>query len=177
VPADWHPAASAGWLTRLDDRLSDHFLKVNATLNLFARETERRMLAAADPARLYRMRSERSLLAEGQSVWTLPLSYNPVGKILAAGSEPVYDDYSLRAWDVAALQRLVRVSYEIRSHRIEPAAIAAFLVQHPEWSTHPADGRPFLWDPAKGELRVQTVGQHPPGRRFSVKVWHPMASR
>jgi hypothetical protein len=168
---------SAGWLARANERLSDHFLKLDATLNLDARETRRRMLAAADPARLFRMRNEQSMLPEGQGMWTLWLSYNPVGKVLVAIPQPILADYSLRAWDVAALQRLVRASYEIRSRRIEAAAIPAFLVQHPEWSTHPADGRPFLWDPVKGELRVQTVGHHPPGRRFSVKVWQPMAAR
>ena len=34
-----------------------------------------------------------------------------------------------------------------------------------------ADGRPFLWDAAKGELRVQTVAQQPQERRFSIPVW------
>jgi len=130
-----------------------------------------------DPAQLYRMKAERGVFAEGQSVWTLPLSYNPVGKILTAVSAPVYDDYSLRAWDAAALQRLVRLSYEIRRQRIEPSAIPAFLRQHPEWSTHPADGRPFLWNPAKNELRVQTVGKQQPGRRFSLAIWRSPAQR
>jgi len=177
APADWQRPAVSGWLTQLDDRLGDHFLKVNATLNLSARETERRMVAAADPAQLYRMKAERGVFAEGQSAWTLPLSYNPVGKILTAVSAPVYDDYSLRAWDAAALQKLVRLSYEIRRQRIEPSAVPAFLRQHPEWSTHPADGRPFLWNPAKNELRVQTVGKQQPGRRFSVPIWRSPAQR
>jgi hypothetical protein len=167
---------TAGWLARAYDRLGDHFLKINATLNLDARETERHMLAAADPARLNRLRSDRSLLPEGQSVWTLWLSYNPLGKGLVAISTPVFEDYSLRAWDAAALQRLVRLSFEIRHQRIEPSTIPAFLRQHPEWSTHPADGRPFLWNPAKGELRVQTVGKQQPGRRFSIRVWQPAAA-
>jgi hypothetical protein len=162
---------TAGWLGRVYDRLGDHFLKVNATLNLKARETERQMLAATDPARLFHMRNERTFLPEGQGEWTLPVSYNPLGKILVAISEPVFEDYSLRAWDAAAVQRLVRLSYEIRRQRIEPTAIPAFLKQHPKWSTHPADGSPFLWDPTKGELRIQPVGKHPPGRRFSISVW------
>jgi len=166
---------TTGWLARAYDRLGDHFLKVNATLNLDARETGRRMLAAADPARLNRMRNERSWLPEAQSGWTLPLSYNPVGKVLVAITELPFDDYPLRAWDAAALQRLVRLSYEIRRQRIGIAGIPQFLKQHPEWSTHPADGRPFLWDPAKGELRIQTVGKQAPGRRFSVSVWRPTA--
>jgi hypothetical protein len=166
---------SAGWLAVAYDRLGDHFLKLNATLNLKARQTERQRLAAADPARLLRTRDEHAFFPEGQSVWALPLSYNPLGKVLVAISEPLFGDYSLRAWDAAALQRLVRLSYEIRSQRIGPGAIPAFLQQHPEWSTHPADGRPFLWDPAKGELRIQTVGKQSPGRRFSVAIWRSPA--
>jgi hypothetical protein len=134
------------------------------------------MLAAADPARLLRNRNERGFSSEGQSMWILPLSYNPLGKVLVAISEPVFEDYSLRAWDAAALQRLVRLSYEIRRQRIEPDAIPAFLKQHPEWSTHPADGRPFLWDPTKGELRIQPAAKQPPGRRFSVAVWRSPAA-
>jgi hypothetical protein len=162
---------SAGWVARSNERFGDHFLKLNATLNLAARETERRMLAAADPAVLFRMRNERSVLLEGQGMWTLWLSYNPVGKVLVALSQSVFDNYPLRAWDAAALQRLVRLSYEIRRQRIAPDAIPVFMKQHPEWSTHPADGHPFLWDPQKGELRIQPVAEHPPGRRFWVAIW------
>lgn len=166
---------TTGWLARAYDQLGDHFLKLNATLNLNARETERRMLASADPVRLYRLRNEGSFLPEGQGMWTLPLSYNPSGKILVALSEAPFEDYPLRAWDAAALQRLVHLSFEIRRQRITPGLIPAFLKQHPEWSTHPADGRPFLWNPTKGVLSVQTLGKQQSGRRFFVAVWRSPA--
>jgi hypothetical protein len=84
-------------------------------------------------------------------------------------------DYPLRAWDVAALQRLVRAGYEIRRRQTPKADIAGFLSQHPEWATHPGDGRPFVWDPDALELRVQTIGEQPAGRRFSIRVWQPAA--
>ena len=109
------------------------------------------------------------LPAESESLWAH--GYNPLGKILVAISRAAYDNYPPRVWDAAALQRLVRLSYQIRRERIDAAAIPAYLKQHPEWSTHPADGRPFLWDAAKGELRVQTVAQQPQERRFSIPVW------
>jgi hypothetical protein len=162
------------WQSRLYNRVSDHFLKLNATVNLYARATAQQMLAAKDPASFFQLRhAGHGMFAEGQSVWTLPLSYNPVGKVLAALPGPMIDQYSLRAWDAAALQRAVRLSYEIRQRRIEAAAIPAFLRQHPEWSTHPADGRPFGWDAATAELRVQPLGRQPAPRRFSIRVWQP----
>jgi hypothetical protein len=163
-----------GWLERAGSRMSDHFLKLNATENLLAAETGRWMTAAADPAKFYQMHS----LAAGRSnepprAWFLPLSYNPLGKLLAAVLTQPYRYYPPRAWDEQALQRLVRLGYEIRQHRVAPADLAAFLRAQPQWSTHPADGRPFLWDAVTGELGVQTLSQHPPGWRFSIRIWQP----
>jgi hypothetical protein len=63
------------------------------------------------------------------------------------------------------------LGYEIRRQKIAADAVPTFLNQHPEWSTHPADGRPFLWDARTGELRIQTVAKQPPDRRFSAPVW------
>lgn len=162
------------WLTRTENRITGHFLKINATENLFARQTARQMLAAADPGKS-RESTREAWLLEDQSVWTLPLSYNPVGKVLAAVATPAYDNYPRRAWDAAALQRLVRVGYEIRRRRIDAAGIPGFLQGHPEWSTHPADGRPFLWTARTGELRVQTLARYPTGRRFGIRVWQALA--
>jgi hypothetical protein len=159
-----------GWLNRTGNRVTGHFFKVNATENLFARQTAREMLAAADPRRSPES-ARGPWLLEKQSVWTLPLTYNPVGKVLAAVATPDYDNYPRRAWDAAAFQRLTRVAYEIRRRQIDAAAIPAFLEGHPEWSTHPADGRPFLWDPAAREARVQTIARYASGRRFSIHVW------
>jgi hypothetical protein len=167
--------AVRGWLSTAENRLTGHFLKLNATENLLARETERQMLTAADPTKFFAARAVDGWLPDHQSVWTLPVSYNPIGKILVAVATPMYDSYPPRAWDGAALQRLVRAGYEIRRQRIAPEAIAAFLRQHPEVATHPASGRPFLWDAASGELRVPTIAQEPPGRRFSIHVWQALA--
>ena len=162
-----------GWLRSAGNRLTEHFFKLNATENLFARQTARQMRAAADP-RKARDNTRDGWLLEEQSVWTLPLSYNPVGKVLASVATPVYDNYPRRAWDAAALQRLVRVAYEIRLRQIDAAGVPAFLEGHPEWSTHPADGRAFLWNARAGELRVPTLAQYPPGRRFTVHLWQPV---
>jgi hypothetical protein len=152
-----------------------HFFKLQASENLFARNAASLIVsAAADPA-AFAARSRRplaSLPASGFSRAVL-LSYNPIGKILAAIAAPALADYAPRAWDGAAVQRLVRLSYEIRRQGIPAAAIPAFLERHPEWSTHPGDGRPFLWDAGSGELRIQTLGRQRAGRRFGVHIWQP----
>jgi hypothetical protein len=164
----------AGWLIRVLSRAEGHFFKINATENQFARLTVRRTLEAVDPASFFRERKEETgAPPEDFNPWTLRLSYNPTGKVIVAvvGSFP--DTYMLRAWDGAALQRLVRLGYEIRRQRIEAAGIPGFMAQHPDWSTHPADQRPFVWDPQHVEIRVQTVAQQQPGRRFSIQIWQP----
>lgn len=167
-------SGAQGWLERAGSRLSDHFLKLNATQNLLASETLRWMAAAADPAKFFAAtHSSAAWPIERGSMWPLPLSYNPLGKVLTAVVTQPYRHYPPRAWDEAALQRLVRLGYEIRQRRVAPANLGAFLRAQPQWCTHPADGRPFLWDAGTGELRVQTLSQHPPGWRFSIRIWQP----
>jgi hypothetical protein len=171
------PAAGArrgahGWLESMGTHLTDHFLKPNATANLLAKDTLRWTAVAADPVAFYRVaHSSTGWPAAGAGIWLLPVSYNPLGKVLASAVTRPYRHYPPRAWDEAALQRLVRAGYEIRQRRVAPADLPAFLQANPQWSTHPADGRPFLWDAVTGELRVQTVAQHPAGWRFSIRIW------
>jgi hypothetical protein len=165
-------ARTIGWLERSGNRLSDHFLKLNATENLLAKQTRLWMVAAADPAAYY---GAVTAVAAGppqdRRPWLLPWSYNPLGRLLAWEATEAYRRYPPRAWDEAALQRLVRTGYEIRQRGVSASDLPAFLEAHPQWSTHPADGRPFLWDAGTRELRVQTVSQHPPAWRFSIRIW------
>jgi hypothetical protein len=158
---------------RVENVASGHFFKLQATENLFARNAAQLIVsAAADPAALIaKRRQPPESLPAGEHPWTVLLSYNPIGKILAAVVAPGLTGYARRAWDGAALQRLVRLSYEIRRQGIEPTGLPAFLARHPQWSTHPGDGRPFIWDAKNGELRVQTAGRQPAGRRFSIRIW------
>jgi hypothetical protein len=160
---------------RAENIAGAYFFKLHATENLFARQAARLIVsAAADPA-AFTAKSRQPLVSPPASEhpWTVWLSYNPIGKILAGIAAPGLAGYAPRAWDGAALQRLVRLSYEIRRQGIEPARIPAFLARHPEWSTHPGDGRPFLWDAKNGELGIQTMGRHPAGRRFGIRIWQP----
>ena len=165
--ARWMPPGTPGGLrglvARLSVRIGAHFFQTNATINLFAAQVARLTRQAA-PAAPEEQAADAVHLASFRSV------YNPIGKYLAAlagAREP----YPARAWDGAAFQRLLRLSYEIRRQRVAPADIPAFLARHPEWGHHPADGRPFLWDEKTGTLRVQTSGPLPAGRVFAVHVW------
>lgn len=158
------PGGLRGLLARTGVRIGAHFFQTNATINLFAAQVARLTRAAA-PAGHEDPGADEPHLASLRTV------YNPIGKFIAALSAAAYRPYAARAWDGAAFQRLLRLSYEIRRQRVAPAAIPAFLARHPEWAHHPADGRPFLWDEKTATLRVPTSGPLPAGRVFAVHVW------
>lgn len=169
----WNPdparaAAPRGLTDRLGSEISGHFFKLNATVNLFAQQAGRLMSVTPGPEVAA---ADKKLADSSLSAWSLLGAYNPIGKLLAGIAAPGGVTYPLRAWDAAALQRLVRAGYEIRRQRIAPADIPAFLGRHPEWSTHPGDGRPFVWLPESTEIHVQTIGEQPRGRRFFIRVW------
>lgn len=173
--AGWLPPGAPrgvhGFFDRLLARTGGHFYQPNATLNLFAAQVQRLTRAAA-PA----VSEDAAAATAAPHVGSLRTVYNPFGKVLAAVSEGAYEPYPARAWDGAAFQRLVRLAYEIRRHKIDTVAIPAFLKAHTEWSTHPANGRPFLWDEKTGTIRVQTSGPLPAGRVFAVHVWRAPAA-
>jgi hypothetical protein len=160
--------APRGWTDRLGSEVSGHFFKLNATVNLFAQQAGRLMAVTPGPGVAA---ADKKLADSSLSAWSLLGAYNPIGRLLAGIAAPAGVTYPLRAWDAAALQRLVRAGYEIRRQRIAAADIPAFLAQHPEWSTHPGDGRPFVWEAQSGEIRVQTIGEQPRGRRFHIRIW------
>ena len=170
-PAPARTAAPRGLTDRLGAEISGHFFKLNATVNLFAEQAGRLMDVTPGPGVVA---ADRKLAESSLSAWSLVGAYNPIGKLLAGIAAPTGVTYPLRAWDAAALQRLVRAGYEIRRQRVAPAEIPAFLTRHPEWSTHPGDGRPFLWLPESAEIHVQTIGEQPRGRRFHIRVWQTL---
>jgi hypothetical protein len=174
----WQPPDSMGssasrlWY-RVSSPIAGQFYKINATDNLDAKVmNELAGLAALDPSTFsmnqarFKKWAEKNL--DFKSVRTI---YNPIGKMLVAIAAPAYENYPFRPYDAAALQRLVRLSFEIRRQRIVPAAIAGFMKLHPEWSTHPADGRAFVWKQTTGEIAIQPVAQQSSYRRFSVHIW------
>jgi hypothetical protein len=195
------------WWRRLGRTFESHYFKFNATQNLVAQQMDRLIaVAQADPSRFYAARVAYEAWLQdnlnrfsvgknydpaayvdvgrdvfrrwmGHNLLSVPLTYNPIGKVLAANSVAVgFDAYSLRAYDGAALQRLAKLGYEIRRQQIDTSAIPAFLRHHPEWATHPADGRPFLWNAGTSEISIQPVAKQPAGRRFGIRVWQQSSS-
>jgi hypothetical protein len=164
------PAPDVGWMQRWANRFLEpiqvHFFQINASENLFAEQVDRLSRAAAPGA---------ASPVPFDPFSTIRFVYNPTGKTLEAIAESGYGGYPLRAWDGAAFQRLVRLSYEIRRQRIDPAGIPAFIKQHPEWSTHPSDARSFVWDSAAGTIRVQNLGKDTSGRVYFVHAWQALA--
>jgi hypothetical protein len=176
----WQPPDSSRaarvWI-RISSPIEGQFFKLNATENLSAKAmNELAGFAALDPSTFAmeqaRIKKWEQDYADFFSVRTV---YNPVGKVLVAIATPFYTDYVFRPYDAAALQRLVRLSFEIRRQRISPSAIPGFMKIHPEWSTHPADGRPFVWKPVTGEIAIRPIAKQPADRRFSVQVWRESA--
>ena len=178
----WQPPDSmdsSAWRVwnRVLGPIEGQFYKINATENLDAKVMNELAGFAAlapstfatDQARLKKWEQKN---ADFVSVRTI---YNPIGKILVAIAAPAYENYILRPYDAAALQRLVRLSFEIRRQRIAPSEITGFMKLHPVWSTHPADGRSFVWKQASGEIAIQPIAQQSADRRFSVQIWREPA--
>jgi hypothetical protein len=160
------------WWELALDRIKPPFLKINATQNLHARVMlQLEKVADAAPRDYFAAwKAYQNWLGKNVELG-LNYVYNPTGKSLVAIGADAYGDYPLRAWDAAAFQRLVRLGYEIRRQRIGDKAIPSFMQQHPEWATHPVDGRLFVWDEKKREIAVQPLGRQPKDRRFGIPVW------
>ena len=160
------------WWNNLLGRILLPLFKIKATENLLAKTTMRRIAVAnADPAKLLAAQDTLRKWHEGNLGIGTGIVYNPVGKFILNDASDTYFNYSLRTYDCAALLRSVRLSYEIRNQKIGDKALPAFMGLHPEWASHPVDGRPFLWDDKKREIAVQTLGPQPKDRRFYIRVW------
>ncbi len=168
------PDAHGSVVGRAWNRALGLLVQVNATTNLSAQHwaalgralnVSPQELAASHEAYLARERDDLSL--------GLGYLYNPAGKLLVAvdaQSSDVLYDYALRSYDAAAVQRLARLAYELRKQRIAPAGVGAFMQQHPQWASHPVDGRLFSWDPEKHALAVNPLGQWKHDQRLGVAL-------
>jgi hypothetical protein len=174
----WQPpdasTAQRVW-NRILSPIEGQFFKLNATENRYATAVdELAELAALEPSTFSSQRAQfKQWEKDNANFFSVRTVYNPVGKILVAIAAPAYENYALRPYDVAAFQRLVHLSFEIRRQQIAPSEVPSFMKLHPELSTHPADGRPFIWNPTSAEIAIQTVAQQPADRRFSVRIWRP----
>ena len=166
------PSDERGWWGRFSDQITWPFFKVNATQNLDAKiKMHLQKMADADPAEFFVARDAYRTWLRDNIEFGVHYVYNPFGKIAMNVASHTYENYSLRAYDGAAFQRLVRLGYEIRNQKVEDKAVPSFMQRNPQWASHPVNGRPFVWDEKKREIVVQTLGQQPEGRRFSVPVW------
>lgn len=163
-------AQPSSWRERAWNVFQVHFFNLNDTENLSAALTAQwEALADSDPTQIYGRREAYVEWLKQNGPHLSPAAlYNPIGKILVGLAVPTYDAYPMRVFDVAAYQRLVYLVFQLRRQNIPTSDVAMFLLQHPEWSTHPVDGKSFRWNPETGELAVNTVGKHPEGRRFGV---------
>lgn len=157
----------------LRNQISSWFFKLNATENLDATLMNKLAgFAAIDPATFAAQRAQYRQWADANAdLMKLRTLYNPLGTIVIRIGVPAYENYLLRPYDAAALQRLVRLSLEIRRQQIAPAAIPAFLKLHPEWSTHPANGHSFAWSTETDAIAIHTIARPSSSARFWVQIW------
>jgi hypothetical protein len=169
--SDTHARSSSSW-RGLWSAFRLHFFKPNAAVNLSAAQMlQLAALANSDPARFSRTRKAyHHWLERNETLASPAILYNPVGKFLVSNVAATWEDFPMRVFDVAAFQRILCLAFQLRVQRTPTSDVASFLTQHPGWSTHPVDGQPFRWNPASGELGVNTVGKRPQGRRFSVMI-------
>jgi hypothetical protein len=166
--------------------LEIHLFKPDATENLLAKQwrlTEAMM--DSEPSQFNVARNEfdrfnkQFVTSSKDSVEFLPgriethmdyFRYNPVGRFVVSMSTAYYAEVEQSAYDIAALQRLAQLIYEIQAQRVVDADIPAFLASHPDLATHPLDGRPFLWNSETREISVQAVSPRSKNHRFKFTL-------
>lgn len=160
------------WRQRTWNALQAHFFKPDATMNMgAAMATQWIELGNTDPRQFFEKREAYRVWLKDNEPHLAPRSlYNPVGNILVTIAEAQVDGYCLRDYDVAAYQRLVYLVFQLKRQHIANADVAAFMSTHPEWSTHPVDGKPFDWNADTREIAVNTLGEHPKEQRFGLPL-------
>lgn len=175
-----------GWPELLFAALQNHLFKPNATENLLAKQwrlTEAMM--DSEPSQFNAARNDfdgfnkRFVASSKDSVEFLPgriethmdyFRYNPIGRFVVSISTAYYVETEQSACDIAALQRLAHLLYEIQAQGVVDADIPAFLASHPDWATHPLDGRPFLWNSDTREIAIQALSPRSKNRRFKFTL-------
>jgi hypothetical protein len=163
-------SASSSWWTKAANAFQAHFFRPNDTENMDAEFTARRIsLNDSTPGEFLRNRKVYEVWLEKEGANPSPsYVFNPVGKILASLSAVQKDTYALRAFDVAAYQRLVYLVFQIKRQRIATADIASFMQAHRDWSTHPVDDETFSWNADSGEIAANSLGDRSKAQRFSI---------
>jgi hypothetical protein len=166
-----YTAHLARW-SRLWNALQAHFFQLNDTENIVAEMAAPWVALGDSEPREFEQRRQafHEWLDKDGPHLSPNYVYNPIGKILASLSGSIYDGYPLRAYDVAAYQRLVYLVFQLKRQHIATAEVPGFMQVHTDWSTHPVDDRTFSWNPETGELAVKTLGDHSTEQRFSISL-------
>jgi hypothetical protein len=162
--------APISWRQRVSNAFQAHFFKLNATENMGAAlAAQASALADSEPSQFFQNRDAYHVwLKVNEPHPSLKFLYNPIGKTLVRIALAQNDIYPMRAFDVAAYQRLVYLAYQIRRQHIATPDVASFLIAHPDWSTHPLDAKPFRWNVETCELAVNTLADHPKEQRYNM---------
>lgn len=160
------------WWQRANDWLGRQLFELHATEDLEAQRTEQlRALVDGNPATYWERREAYDAAVRRSARISLADFYNPVGKIvMSTAAAAAEETLAPRVYDVAALQRLVFLAYQVRRRGVPLAQLPQFMAQHPEWSTHPLGGKPFRWEPDSRRLAVVPVEEEAMRQRFSLTL-------
>lgn len=159
------------WWNRYWSRGGEYFFKKHATENLHAAAMQQMIeMANTEPGKLNAARDTYLHWLHENRTPGVRYAYNPIGRILV-GVGPALDFYPFHAYDVAAMQRLLKLGHEIRRRGVDPSEIPLFIRQHPEFASHPVSAEPFVWDAKKREIALKPVAPHRKDRRFGLPVW------
>ena len=154
-------------------RISNHFLKFQATENLYASEmAQLQVFGNASPADF---KLEQAQWHEWEATHFQMLSprslYNPSGKLMLSIGAGIYDEYPKRAQDLAAFERAVKLAYEIRINRITNGEVPAYIHSHSELALYPATGEEVTWDAMRSQISIRPMVTRSPPRRFTIPIW------
>lgn len=154
-------------------RIESHFLKLQATENLYALKMGQLQVLGNAPPAEFKMRMTQWREWEATHAQTLGLQslYNPLGRSMFDVGSGIDDEYPERAQDLAAFERAVRLAYEIRMNRIANSDIPAYI-RHSELAMYPATGEEATWDATRSQLSVRPMAPSMfTPHRFTVPIW------
>lgn len=163
---------SPTWGDRVNDAIGAHFFKINATVRLVYEANQRlKEAASGDPRGMDdRLKVQEKWIGEHGFSLSPRMLYNPIGRILFAIGSCCNSTFPLRMQDNSAVERLVRLSYEIHLQGVANSDVPAFMAMHPEWSTHPVTGKPFTFDVTSATLEFTSSVKNP-APRTNLLVW------
>ena len=136
-------------------RFGPVFYDQQDTLNAFARNDRWLEHAFVAAARAQPLPTAMETIDTPSSFLLLPFSRNPVGRLLAAISAPMYGDYGTRVADLRNLAAATRLTVAARADAVPKSGFAAFIAAAAPDQRDVFTGRPFAFDAVTGRLQVQ----------------------